>query len=110
LDWLMRDSLIFGTLFVVLTAVLVAVVIVITMVLVGITNSIGFPVDQARIEQLRHDAANVDPQQAEDVIGQVTQTNQEIISMQAQNDIPIWNLSIPDGWDDIEPIPVPQSE
>jgi hypothetical protein len=61
-----------------------------------------------RIEQLRSDAAVVDPIQAEDVIGQVTETNQLIRANQAYNRIPIIGWAVPDEWDTIDPIEVPR--
>jgi hypothetical protein len=62
----------------------------------------------AEIEQLRRDAAVVDPAQAEDVIGQVTEWNRVIASNQAYNDVFLISIFIPDEWDTVELIEVPQ--
>jgi uncharacterized membrane protein SpoIIM required for sporulation len=64
--------------------------------------------DIAKIEQLRTDSADVDPAQAEDVIGQVTQVNQRIAEMRTWDGMFVLGLFIPDEWSSIEPIPVPR--
>jgi hypothetical protein len=78
----------------------------------GVTSCVAYemslPSQLAQIEQLRKDSSNVDPAQAEDVIGQVTQWNQRIASNQAFNKTWWAGWAIPDAWDDIEPISVPQ--
>lgn len=73
----------------------------------AVASHIAFPAAVAEIEAIRHDAARVDPARAEDVIGQVTTANRTIASKQAYNRVPVVCLTIPNGWDDIEPIPVP---
>jgi len=75
-------------------------------IVLGINHS-SLPGAVAEIEQLRHDAANVSPATAEDVIGQVTAWNQKIVSYQRYNQIWWSGWAIPDGWDDIKTIPVP---
>jgi hypothetical protein len=62
----------------------------------------------AKIEQLKEDLQNVNAIESEDVIGQVTEWNQEIRSNQRYNQIPIAGLYIPDYWDDVELIPLPE--
>lgn len=97
----MRDSIIFT----------VSIVLAGTILVAGLMWGIllfALPGDRAQIEQLRADSAHVDPAQAEDVIGQVTQWNQKIVSMQAYDDMFLIGIVIPDGWQDIEPIPVPR--
>jgi hypothetical protein len=74
---------------------------------VWIMNEVSFPASQTKIEQLRIDSAKVDPLQAEDVIGQVTEWNQIIKSNQAYNRNWFTGLVTPDGWDSIQLIPVP---
>lgn len=74
----------------------------------AIGNKITFPVDQARIEQLREDAAQID-QNSEDVVGQIAQVNQEIKKKQALNDIFFLSLQVPNEWDDVELIKLPDS-
>lgn len=76
--------------------------------IVAIRNKIHFPVEEARIEQLRADAAQID-QNSEDVVGQITQVNQEIKKKQALNDIFFLSLQVPNEWDDIELIELPAS-
>jgi hypothetical protein len=71
-------------------------------------NYTSMPGYMAEIEQLRADAAVVDPQQAEDVIGQVTQWNQTIESSKTYNAQWWSGWTLPDEWDSIELIPVPQ--
>lgn len=60
------------------------------------------------IEAVRADAAVVDPAQAEDVIGQVTEVNRDIASARALNATWWAGWFISDRWDDVEPIPVPR--
>lgn len=74
----------------------------------SIGSRITFPADVADIESLRASAANVDPQQAEDVIGQVVEVNRSIAANRAWNKVPIISITVPNGWDNVEPIPVPK--
>ena len=73
-----------------------------------ITNHIEFAEASAEIAQLREDSSDI-ASNSEDVVGQITQYNQEIKRMQARNDIPIIGLVIPNGWDDVELIKLPDS-
>ena len=75
---------------------------------IGVGNAITFPGDRARIEQLRRDALRVGTSESEDVMGQVTAMNQEIAEYQAYNRIPFICLTIPNGWDKLAPIELPQ--
>ena len=59
--------------------------ILITGAVMAIGRQAEMPASLAKIEQLRSDAAHVDPTQAEDVIGQVTVWNQTIRENQALN-------------------------
>lgn len=77
-------------------------------VAVAIDKRVSFPAQEAKIEQLRVDAANID-QNSEDVVGQITQTNQNIRSMQAWNSVPVIGWVYPDAWDEIELIELPAS-
>ena len=83
-------------------------ILLISFFIVAIGNKIHFPVEEARIEQLRADAAQID-QNSEDVVGQITQVNQEIKKKQALNDIFFLSLQVPNEWDDVELIPLPES-
>ena len=96
----MKDFLIFAVIFIV-------VVMAIVFGIISFTNHIGIEARIAKIEQLRSDAAYVDPTQAEDVIGQVTETNQIIISNQVWNDS-FWGFLMPDEWDSVKVIEVPR--
>ncbi len=97
----------------VVTVVLGTTIIVLAFVafmasLMWIIIMLQTPADLARVEQLRHDSAQVDPQQAEDVIGQVTETNQKIISTQTFNRQWWAGWVIPDEWQSVELIEVPR--
>lgn len=71
-------------------------------------NEASFPAERASIEQLRQDAQNLDPRTAEDVVGQVVAVNRQIAGNKVANTLWYADWVTPDGWDDIEPIPVPQ--
>lgn len=65
---------------------------------------LSLPGELARIEQLRSDASQVSPQEAEDVFGQVTEVNQHIAACRRYNQIPVLCLMVPNVWDHVEPI------
>lgn len=67
-----------------------------------------FPSEAAATEQLRVDAEHTPCNASEDVIGQVTAANQNIMAARAYNRIPLFGLGVPDGWDTVRVIPVPQ--
>jgi hypothetical protein len=81
---------------------------------VPVVGAIGaaynFPAELADIEQLRKDAAEVDGRASEDVIGQVTQVNRRIATLQQQNKMLLYAWAVPDGWDKVEMIPVPKEK
>jgi len=83
-------------------------ILLVSFSIVAMRNKIHFPVEEARIEQLREDAAQID-QNSEDVVGQITQVNQEIKKKQALNDIFFLSLQVPNEWDDVELIELPAS-
>ena len=67
----------------------IAVVLLIIFPLVGnFVNRMELIGTEARIEQLRSDAAQVNIAESEDIMGQVAEANQRIRSMQAYNRIP----------------------
>lgn len=68
-----------------------------------------FPGRVSEIEQLRQDSKNLKVN-SEDVIGQITEYNQAIRSMQTYNKLWWSTLIVPNGWDDIELIPIPGVE
>jgi hypothetical protein len=67
-------------------------------------NYASFPAEVAVIEQLRSDFSKVE--MSEYVVGQATAVNQQIRSNQAWNKVPIICLTVPNGWDAVEPIDV----
>lgn len=91
------------------------IVLVAIAVMLGVIGGLGYiingmtmPSTISKIEQLREDAAQVDPIQAEDVIGQVVHWNQIIRSQQTLNKTWWAGWATPDEWDTIELIPVPR--
>ncbi|MBN1910015.1 MAG: hypothetical protein JW818_09770 [Pirellulales bacterium] len=60
------------------------------------------------IEQLRADINDISGVSSEDAIGQATQWNQRIRTLQAYNAQWWGNPFIPDAWNDIELIPIPK--
>ena len=74
---------------------------------VAVIQRLAFPGTLAAIEQLRGDALTVDSSEAEDVIGQVTEFNQNIAAQKAFNRTWWAGPLTPDGWDEVKPIPVP---
>ena len=71
-------------------------------------NFFTFPGEQAQIEQLRRDVQQVDPSNAHDIYGLAAQANQVIASKKRYNHIWWSALLIPDGWDSVELIYIPQ--
>lgn len=76
---------------------------------VPIIERVNLVGDRAMIEQLRDDVRGVNIAEREDVMGQVTAVNQMIASNQEYNKNWFLGWYIPDGWDDIEKIPVNKS-
>lgn len=73
-------------------------------------NWVYFISAEAQIQQLRYDLEKLDGQSiSEDVIGQATEWNQKIAEQQRWNLIPVYQLYIPNGWDNIEPLPIPEN-
>ena len=70
------------------------------------TQDLGMPSNIAQIEQVRHDAALVDPVQGERVIGQAVEWNQTIRSNQVNNSLWWAGWAVSDQWDSIKLIPV----
>ncbi|MBN2022750.1 MAG: hypothetical protein JW809_08130 [Pirellulales bacterium] len=77
---------------------------------VRISYDIAFVGAGPAIEQLRSDIGNLSGESSEDVVGQATQWNQRIRSMQAYNAQWWGNPFIPDDWDRVEPLPVPKTK
>lgn len=60
------------------------------------------------IEQLRKDLGKVTAQRSEDAVGQATQWNQVIARKKRWNRVPFLSLWIPDGWDAVKEIQIPE--
>ena len=76
------------------------------MVIIVRIDSIG---EIAKIEQLRNDANFVNSQNSEDVIGQIIQINQRIVSMKKYNEYLIFDLVVSDSWNQVKIIEIPQN-
>ena len=75
---------------------------------VGLANRLEFPIALSRVEQLRTDAADVDAAQAEDVIGQVVETNRRIAAKHACNRTWYCDWLETDKWNSVALISVPK--
>jgi hypothetical protein len=65
---------------------------------------------RARVGQLTADLAKVRAGESEDVLGQVTQINQDIRGAQCYNAIPVLGWWVSDLWDELEPIEIPEKK
>jgi len=93
-----------------IVVIVVGLCVAIFLLLFGIAwlnNTLSLGAEMAEVEQVRHAAAVVDPQQAEDVVGQAVDWNRTIASNRAWNKAPIIGLAIPDEWDRVEYIEIP---
>jgi len=92
--------------------VFVCLIVATTVYLVGLgIKRMTFPGERASIESLRSDLLKVGSQAiGEDVLGQATQWNQIIREHQAYNRMWWSDLIVPDGWDEIEPLPMPEAK
>jgi hypothetical protein len=94
------------------------IVIALTVAIIGgailgmmkVTNTIEFRSAEAAIEALRIDLKVLDLSAGEDVIGQATTWNQKIRRWQRQNQMIVLGWTIPDGWDDIDLLPIPRAQ
>ena len=95
-------------------SVILAIVIFLggAMVIAGLMIFIGnhamMPGNVSEIEQLRHDAQNVNVIQSEDVIGQVVEINRKIAREQRMNRTWWAGWAIPNQWEEIELIALPE--
>lgn len=103
-----NDDFDFGCGIVVLVVGAVLGFVLLLAVFAYIMERTALPGDLAQIEQLRMDSVDLDPSQAEDVIGQITVWNQTIRQKQALNDQWWAAIIVPDEWDSVELIPVPR--
>jgi len=76
---------------------------------IRLSYEIAFVGASPAIEQLRTDIHNLTGKSSEDAIGQATQWNQRIRSMQAYNAQWWGDPFIPDAWDAIAPLPIPKT-
>ena len=74
----------------------------------GVINRISFPGQQVEIEQVRYAMERVKPNSSEDIYGQAVAMNRMIASNQRYNDMTIIGIIIPNGWDSIELIDIPE--
>lgn len=85
----------------------VVFVVVLVLCVAGGIQMAEYVSAHARIEQLRRDVQHVNTAESEDVIGQVTQANQMIAERQRWNRVPFAQWFVPNGWDAIKPIGIP---
>ena len=92
-------------------AVAIVIPVLLTVLLMGGTiNYINYVSASAEYEQLRTDLQDVNMAESEDVMGQVTQANQTIMSWRRWNSVPFVCLVVPNGWERIKPITVKRGE
>jgi len=89
-------------------AVVVALALALMLGIGKAVNGLSFPGYVVRIDQLRSDVESVSAAESEDVIGQVTEANQQIRSMRRYRELWWAKHMLPKGWDDIEVITMPQ--
>jgi hypothetical protein len=88
--------------------ILVGIVLLVLYILFGVVLHIKAPGEIARIEQLRRDVQKVSAAESEDVIGQVTQWNQNIVQYQVYNRVWVISWLVPDQWDAVALIEIPE--
>lgn len=91
-------------------AVIGGVMLAIILCLIGLIRGIQelkVPGDLARIEQLREDVGRVASGANEDVIGQVTQWNQEIKSAKRYRMVWWGRICTPEEWESVNVIEIP---
>ena len=79
-------------------------------VIVGVVVQIGFPSERIGIEQVRADVATVGCSAAEDAVGLAIETNRTIKSNQFWAHHWLTGLAVPNGWDDIAVIEIPDCQ
>ena len=90
-----------------LAVVLIGGVVVGVYFLAATVNQMTLPGELARITALRAVVATVQPNEAEDVAGQVAAVNQDIASNKAYNATWYGALLIPNAWDTVTALTVP---
>ena len=93
-------------------ALVVTIVFVTVASIFGVFGCIAHKADyitaSASIESVRADIENISVARSEDAVGLAVEWNQEIANKQRWNRVPFLNLWIPDGWDRIERIQIPE--
>jgi len=75
---------------------------------IRVARALELPGAEARIEQLRSDIGRVSGAFGEDVLGQVTEVNQQIAANKQYRKFWWGRMVIPAGWDRIESIEIPR--
>ncbi len=89
-------------------AILLAVVVIYG--LCGFVAHLGLPAERIEIEQVRVNVAQVGCNAAEDAIGLVIETNRDIKSYRYWAHHWLTGLAVPNGWDDIAVIEIPDCQ
>lgn len=76
--------------------------------LVAIGNQIGLRTHEAEIEQVRHAVQNTSAMESEDVLGQAVSWNQYIAASRRYNTMPVLQWIVPNRWDSIPYIEMPE--
>lgn len=90
-------------------AVVVVIVLFFGFLIRGI-NELAVPGELAKIDQLREDVCRVGAGANEDVIGQVTQWNQDIKSAQRYRMVWWGRIFTPEEWESVDVIEIPSQE
>lgn len=85
----------------------ITVILALIYTIIGAVYRLSTPGELAEIEQLRSDAVKISAQESEDVIGQVTKRNQDIVATKLYNKLWWSDPLIPDVWDDVRVIELP---
>jgi len=89
---------------------LIVGIFLLSFIVSAIHNYVEFEPSIAEIEQLRKDVARVDLKNAEDVYGQAATMNRVITVNQARNKMFFYDQFIPDGWDNVKLIEIPENQ
>lgn len=89
--------------------IIVMTVVLLCMVASSISEHVSFGPTVSKIEQLRKDVERVDSKNAEDVYGQATAMNQAIVEYKTKNKMFLFDQFIPDGWDSVKVIDIPEN-
>ena len=87
--------------------VIIGIVFTFFYILVGVVSHIGLPAQRVGIEQVRADMVQIGCTAAEDAVGIAIETNRTIKSNRYWAHNWLTGLAIPNGWDDITVIEIP---